>query len=152
MTLPVTTSPASEPDMRELEYNTFANPRDQVALQKAVDPPVFPLVEALNNLPGITTIGSCCGHFGFFGFGSSPYTYFLAPVPFAERLHKMLETDTRLKLRWSVTPMFHPTAGLAFLLSARRNPLRAYLETADIAWLVTLVQRAASLTPPGVSA
>jgi hypothetical protein len=82
----------------------------------AIEHGVLPLVIALNDSPGCSTISSCHGHpsrrFFFKRSAQKPYVLFRAPAGFAQKLTKWLMhgrgPSRELGYVWAVTGYFYP--------------------------------------------
>jgi hypothetical protein len=124
----------------------FASPLTEPALKQVVDSAIYPLVQAFNAIDGVATIASCSGHYGAFGFGGSPYVFFLAPVPFAERFATLLSARPQSGFfSWDFEISFHPKMGLAFTLRGYHGWLLSVpIRKKDIDQLAELLRQAAS--------
>lgn len=97
-----------------------------------IEPGIRPLVDALNAIPGVETIGSCEGHIRWTGvFTKRPYVYFRAPNRLAEHIATFLHQDMagrrpHLEQPWQIQGLFHPELGLCFHLMAEQ-PMRLIL-------------------------
>lgn len=84
----------------------------------AIEHGVLPLVIALNDSPGCSTISSCHGHpsrrFPIKRSAQKPYVLFRAPAVFAQKLAKWLEQgrgpSRELGYVWAVEGYFYPPA------------------------------------------
>ncbi|MGL4476333.1 MAG: hypothetical protein ACRCT7_18075 [Shewanella sp.] len=66
-----------------------------------IDEGIAPLVNAIRNLPGVTTIASCHGHCS--GRIGGPYVYFTAPQNTALQLHQAcLANNQSSKIDWAL--------------------------------------------------
>jgi hypothetical protein len=92
-----------------------------------IEPGIRPLVDALNAIPGVKTIGSCEGHVRWPGWlYKVPYVYFQAPNDVAEHIANFLRQDmaTRrphMRQAWIIQGLFHPERGLCFHLMLARG-------------------------------
>ena len=92
-----------------------------------IEPGIRPLVDALNAIPGVKTIGSCEGHVRWPGWlYKVPYVYFQAPSDVAEHIANFLRQDmaTRrphMRQAWIIQGLFHPERGLCFHLMLARG-------------------------------
>ncbi|WP_124491786.1 hypothetical protein [Burkholderia stagnalis] len=105
-----------------------------------VESGIWPLVQALNQIHGVRTIGSCHGHRGLIvlPYNGNPYVYFQGPSTFALALSEHIDcaySRERLIYRWRITGLTHPELGQCIYLSLdSRLYLRAKLAR-DLAWL-----------------
>lgn len=91
------------------------------------------MVAALNQHPGVGTVGSCDGHWGLLGAGAQPYVYFLAPLDKAVAMLRGLGAiQDSLRWRWTLEILEHPVLGPAFLLSATRPLHSMRLPCSDV--------------------
>ncbi len=106
-----------------LYYERFIEPRYRAGRRyENIDPKIEKLVNSLNRLPHITTIGSCQGH--CIGHSVLPYLYFYAPVEFASWLHQwcyqqqcLNKESSTLNWPWELTGRFDIHGKQTFLLS-----------------------------------
>jgi hypothetical protein len=146
MTICVSEQPLKERLKRNPYQFGFASPLNEPALEHVVDSAIYPLVQAFNSIEGVATLASCSGHYGIFGYGYSPYVFFLSPVPFAERFASLLRAMPQSGFfTWDFEISFHPKLGLAFTLRGHHTWLRSIpIRKKDIDQLVELLHQAAS--------
>jgi hypothetical protein len=145
------TSCVSEQPLKErLKLNPypygFASPLTEPALEQVVDSAIYPLVQVFNGIDGVATIASCSGHYGVLGYGGSPYVFFLAPIPFAEKFENQLRAMPQSGFfSWDFEISFHPKMGLAFTLRGHHGWLLSLpIRKKDIDQLAELLHQAAS--------
>lgn len=96
-----------------------------------IEPAIKPVVDALNAIPGVSTVASCQGHVFRAGSfwdlllsdGSYPYVYFKAPVNVACVLARALHESSvkekpEIRTYWVIEGRFNADFELAFTLIA----------------------------------
>jgi hypothetical protein len=125
-------------------------------VEGAIDPPILPLVQAMNHSGLMRTFNSCAGHVGM---EFAPYVSFECSVETAARFSELLRSTYRspkspLKTKWIVAGVFREQRGLTFrvfspaydasaeslLRSLIRFGLRRHTVDADIQVIAKVVQ------------
>lgn len=101
-----------------------------------LDPKIAPLVNALNQLPSVSTIASCQGH--AFGRIEPPYVYFNADHELVASFITQLRQcylDGHLHHSWEITAMFNHQITLCWTLSSPYYDQRFAKNSAyDLGW------------------